>query len=189
MQRVKPDLLLTDIGLPGKSGLELLRDIHAFQPDLPVLVLSMHDEALYAERVLRAGGRGYVMKQEGPDKILRAIHTVLEGKVYLSETVAADILESIGPKRAHPTTSPIAKLTDREFEVLQLVGEGKDGHRIAKDLHLSLKTVNCHRSNIKAKLGLASFTALIHFAARWVGAGRGGGSQAENPQNTVGRVQ
>lgn len=169
IRTLRPDILLTDIGLPGKSGLELLKDLQAFRPELPILVISMHDEALYAERVLKAGGRGYIMKQAGPEKILSAIDQVLAGKVCVSEKMSADILEHIASPSSKSKSSPIGKLTDREFEILRLIGEGKDGHRIAKELHLSLKTVNCHRSHIKEKLGLANFTALIHFAARWIG--------------------
>ena len=167
VRRVKPDLLLTDIGLPGKSGLELLKDIHAFQPKLPILVLSMHDEALYAERVLHAGGRGYVMKQEGPEKILQAIATVLAGHVHVSEKMSAGILERLVQPKSDKKTSQIGKLTDREFEVLRFIGEGKDGHQIAAALHLSLKTVSCHKTHIREKLGLQNSIAVIHFATRW----------------------
>jgi DNA-binding NarL/FixJ family response regulator len=166
--RAKPDILLTDIGLPGKSGLELIKDLHAFQPSLPVLVLSMHDETLYAERVLRAGGRGYIMKQEGPGKLMDAITKVLAGQVYVSERMAAGILNRIVQPGSRATTSPVGTLTDREFEVLRLIGEGKDGHEIAQDLHLSLKTVHCHRAKIRQKLGLKTGAAIVHFAARWL---------------------
>jgi len=167
IRRLKPDLLLTDIGLAGKSGLELLKDIHAFQPGLPVLVISMHDEALYAERVLHAGGRGYIMKQEGPDKILQAIAKVLAGQVYVSEQMSAGILEQVANPAAKAKNTPIGKLTDREFEVLRLIGEGKDGHQIAEDLHLSLKTVSCHKTHIREKLGLRNSVAVAHYATRW----------------------
>lgn len=169
--RVKPDLLLTDIGLPGKSGLDLLKDLQAFQPSLPILVISMHDEALYAERVLHAGGRGYVMKQEGPDKILHAIAKVLAGQVHVSEKISAGILERIVRPNAAAKSSPFGKLTDREFEVFRLIGEGKDGHQIAADLHLSLKTVSCHRTRIREKLGLQNSIAVAHFATRWFAEG------------------
>ena len=169
IRRLRPDIVVTDISLPGKSGLELLRDLQAFRPGLPVLVISMHDETLYAERVLKAGGRGYIMKQEGPEKILQAIARVLSGHVYLSEKMSAGILEQIVHPGSRPKTSPIGKLTDREFEILRLIGEGKDGHQIAKDLRLSIKTVNCHRTHIKERLGLKNATALVHFASRWVG--------------------
>jgi DNA-binding NarL/FixJ family response regulator len=172
--RLKPDLLLADIGLAGqsglagKSGLELLKDLHACQPGFPVLVISMHDESLYAERVLRAGGRGYIMKQEGPEKILQAIARVLAGKVYVSERMSAAILEQIGRPDSKAKASPIGRLTDREFEILRMLGEGSDGGEIARSLHLSLKTVNTHRTNIRTKLGLKNAAAVIHFASRWL---------------------
>ncbi|MEQ1842178.1 MAG: response regulator transcription factor [Verrucomicrobiales bacterium] len=169
IRRLKPDIVVTDIGLAGKSGLELVKDIHAFSPDLPILVISMHDEILYAERVLKAGGRGYIMKQEGPEKILQAITKVLAEQVSVSEKMAAGILEHIVNPSRRATSSPIEKLSDREFEVLRLIGEGQDYHQIAKTLSISIKTVNCHRLNIKEKLGLKSANALVHFASRWIG--------------------
>jgi DNA-binding NarL/FixJ family response regulator len=163
----KPDLVLADIGLPGKSGLELIKDLRAMRPEMAVLVISMHDETLYAERVLRAGGRGYIMKQEGPEKMLQAIRQVLDGQIYLSRKMSARILDALSDRRAK-TNSPIARLTDREFEILQLIGQGKDSHAIAEQLHLSVKTVDAHRGNIKEKLELESGTELICYAARWV---------------------
>jgi DNA-binding NarL/FixJ family response regulator len=166
--RVKPHIVLTDIGLPGKSGLELVRDLHAVQPGLPVLVLSMHEENLYAERVLRAGGRGYIMKQEGPEKILQAIARILDGEIYLSKAMSSGFLEQIARPNSRHGTSPIGKLTDREFEVFRLIGQGKDSHQIAADLHLSSKTVDTHRANIRHKLKLKSGIALSHFATQWV---------------------
>ena len=169
ISRLRPDLVVSDIGLSGKSGLELVRDLHAFQPSLPILVISMHDESLYAERVLKAGGRGYIMKQEGPEKILQAIQQVLGGQVYVSGEMAAGILEHLVNPGARLKSSPIGKLSDREFEVLRLIGEGRDSHEIAKSLSLSIKTVNCHRANIKSKLGLTTGTALVHYASRWIG--------------------
>ena len=169
ISRLKPDLVLMDIGLPGKSGLELLQDVHAMMPDLPVLVISMHDEALYAERVLRAGGRGYIMKQEGPEKIMQAIVKVLNGQVYASEKTAATILDAITRPRGATSTSAIGSLTDRELEILRLTGQGKDNRQIADELHISFKTVDTHRGHIKEKLGLKSGTELIHYAVRWTG--------------------
>ncbi|MBX7208944.1 MAG: response regulator transcription factor [Verrucomicrobiaceae bacterium] len=170
IRREKPDLVITDISLPGKSGLELLQDLHAFDPALPVLVISMHDESVYAERVLRAGGRGYVMKQEGPAGMLVAIQRVLSGKVAVSEKMAAEILDSISrPHQQEGEAATIGKLTSREFEVLRLIGQGKDSHDIADTLHLSIKTVDTHRGNIRQKLGLRNGTELIHYAVRWLG--------------------
>jgi DNA-binding NarL/FixJ family response regulator len=164
---LKPDLVLADISLPGKNGLELIKDFQAIQPGLPVLVISMHDESLYAERVLRAGGRGYIMKQEGGKKLMQAIRQVLGGKIYVSEKMSAEILEMFSGRRAGTESSPVEKLTDREFEVFQLIGQGKGTREIAEKLHLSVKTVEVHRANIKVKLKLKSASELIRFAVRW----------------------
>ena len=164
---MKPDLVLADISLPGKNGLELIKDFQALQPGLPVLVISMHDESLYAERVLRAGGRGYVMKQEGGKKLMLAIRQVLGGQIYVSEKMSALILELFSGRRGSAEGSPVEKLTDREFEVFQLIGEGKGTREIAEKLHLSVKTVDVHRTNIKKKLKLESANELIRFAVRW----------------------
>ena len=164
---LKPDLVLADISLPGKNGLELIKDFQAMQPGLPVLVISMHDESLYAGRVLRAGGRGYIMKQEGGKKLMQAIRQVLDGKIYVSEKMSADMLETFSGRRAGTESSPVEKLTDREFEVFQLLGQGKGTRDIAEKLHLSVKTVEVHRANIKAKLKLKSGSELIRFAVRW----------------------
>ncbi|HEX3856024.1 MAG TPA: response regulator transcription factor [Verrucomicrobiae bacterium] len=164
---LKPDLVIADISLPGKNGLELIKDFQTMQPDLPILVISMHDESLYAERVLRAGGRGYIMKQEGGKKLMQAIRQVLDGKIYVSEKMSADILEMFSGRRAGTESSPVEKLTDREFEVFQLLGQGKGTRDIAEKLHLSVKTVDVHRANIKTKLKLKSSSELIRFAVRW----------------------
>jgi DNA-binding NarL/FixJ family response regulator len=163
----KPDLVLADISLPGKNGLELIKDFQALQPGLPVLVISMHDESLYAGRVLRAGGRGYIMKQEGGKKLMQAIRQVLEGKIYVSEKMSAEILETFSGRRAGTESSPVEKLTDREFEVFQFIGQGKGTRDIAQKLHLSVKTVEVHRANIKSKLKLQTVSELIRFAVRW----------------------
>jgi DNA-binding NarL/FixJ family response regulator len=169
ISKLNPDIVLMDINLPGKSGLELLQDVHAMHPELPVLVISMHDEQLYAERVLRAGGRGYIMKQEGPDKMRDAITKVLNGQVYASERTAAAILDALSRPRSSASSSTVGKLTDRELEILRLSGQGKDNRAIAQELHISLKTVDTHRGHIKEKLGLKNGTELIHYAVRWVG--------------------
>ncbi len=167
IEKLKPDLVLADIGLPGRSGLELIKDLRSALPELAILVISMHDETLYAERVLRAGGRGYIMKQEGPDKILQAVRQVLDGQIYLSGKMSVRILDTFAGGRSK-SSSPIARLTDRQLEVLQLVGQGKDSHVIAGQLHLSVKTVDAHRGHIKEKLNLKNGTELICYAARWV---------------------
>jgi DNA-binding NarL/FixJ family response regulator len=164
----KPDLVLADISLPDKHGLELIKDIQALHPGLPVLVVSMHDESLYAERVLRAGGRGYIMKQEGGKKMMEAIRTVLSGQIYVSEKMSAKILEIFSGRRSDSNRSPIEKLTDREFEVFQMIGQGRGTRQIAEALHLSVKTVEVHRLHIKVKLEIADAPSLVRYAVRWV---------------------
>ena len=169
IDKARPDLVLADITLPDKSGIELIKDIQAIHPGLAVLVISMHDESLYAERVLRAGGRGYIMKHEGGKKLMEAIRQVLSGQIYVSEKMSARILESFSGRRFPGAgRSPVENLTDREFEVFQLIGQGNGTRQIAEKLHLSVKTVEVHRVNIKTKLKLQSATELIRFAVRWV---------------------
>lgn len=162
----QPDLVLADISLPDKNGLELIKDIHALRPGTLILVVSMHDETLYAERVLRAGARGYIMKQEGGKKLMAAIRKVLTGQIYVSEKMSARILEFFSGRRTE-VASPIEKLSDREFEVFQLIGQGKGTRDIADYLHLSVKTVEVHRANIKEKLKLKSAMDLVREAVRW----------------------
>jgi DNA-binding NarL/FixJ family response regulator len=167
VEKLMPDLVLLDMGLPDRSGLELLKDLRAMRPELPVLIISMHDETLYAERVLRAGGRGYIMKQAGPEKIIEAVRKVLGGGTYVSERTSALILENISGNKRSDTPSAIARLTDRELEILRLIGTGREAHDIATHLQLSIKTVDTHRAHIREKLGLKNTTELIHYAARW----------------------
>ena len=164
----KLDLMLVDISLPDKNGLELIKDIQSQNSKLPILAVSMHDEALYAERVLRAGARGYIMKQEGGKKLLLAIRQVLSGQISVSEKMSARILEIFSGRRADKTASPVENLTDREFEVFQLIGDGRGTREIAEHLHLSVKTVEVHRANIKMKLKLKTATDLVRHAVRWV---------------------
>ena len=164
----RPDLVLVDISLPDKHGLELIKDIQVLHPGLPILVVSMHDESLYAERVLRAGGRGYIMKQEGGKKMMQAIRTVLSGQIYVSEQMSARILEIFSGRRSELSRSAIEKLTDREFEVFQLIGQGKGTRQVAEALHLSVKTVEVHRLHMKEKLAMPDAPALVRYAVRWV---------------------
>jgi DNA-binding NarL/FixJ family response regulator len=161
------DLVLLDISLPDKNGLELIKDIRAVKPELPILIVSMHDEALYAERVLRAGARGYIMKQEGGKKLLQAIRQVLTGQIYVSEKMSARILEIFSGRRPQAGTSPVERLSDREFEVFQLIGQGKGTKEIAQHLNLSVKTVEVHRAKIKEKLNVLTATDLVRYAVRW----------------------
>ena len=164
----RPDLLLTDLTMPGRSGVEFVKDLLAQYPRLRILVVSMHDEAIYAERVLRAGGRGYIMKEAGGEKLLAAIRRVLGGQVYLSEAMSAKIIDNLSSGTPRGSHSPIEKLSDREFEVFQMIGQGKSTRDIATQLNLSPKTVDVHRGHIKEKLELRDATALVRHAVRWV---------------------
>jgi DNA-binding NarL/FixJ family response regulator len=166
--RCQPDLIVTDITMPGRSGVEFIKDVLALHAGLPILVVSMHDELIYAERVLRAGARGYVMKEAGGEKLLLAIRQILGGQGYVSEQMSARLLDSLSGRRPRGSSSPIEKLSDREFEVFQLIGQGKSTRDIAQQLHLSTKTVDVHRSHIKQKLELKDSTALVRHAVRWV---------------------
>jgi len=163
----KPDLVLLDISLPDKNGLELVKDIHALSPEVLILAVSMHDEALFAERMLRAGARGYIMKQEGGKELLAAIRQILRGQIYVSGKISARILELFSGQRQEGADSPVERLSDREFEVFQLIGDGKGTREIAGHLNLSVKTIEVHRANIKEKLRLKTATELVRYAVRW----------------------
>lgn len=168
LSKRQPDLMLADITMPGRSGLEFIKDALALYPTLPILILSMHDEQLYAERALRAGARGYIMKEAGGEKLLAAIRHVLSGQVYVSEKISAGFLDAMTGRRPRGSNSPIEKLSDREFEVLQLIGQGKSTRDIATQLHLSSKTVDVHRGHIREKLELKDANSLVRYAVRWV---------------------
>lgn len=163
----KPDLVLTDFTLPDKNGLELIKDIRAVAPQLPILVISMHEESLYAERVLRAGARGYITKEEGGERLMRAIRHVLSGTIYVSDKMSARILEIFSGGTSVQERSPVEELSDREFEIFELLGDGLSTQQIAERLHLSMKTVDAHRAKIKEKLKLKTTNELISYAARW----------------------
>jgi DNA-binding NarL/FixJ family response regulator len=167
IEKLQPDLVIVDITLRSTSGLELIKDLKARIPDVSALVISMHDESLYAERVLRAGGRGYVMKQEGGKRIMEAIRQVLSGQTSVSPKISARILDAFSGHRPE-SSSPVEQLTDREFEVFQLIGGGFTTKEIAAKLHVSAKTVEVHRVNIKQKLNLGTAPELMRFAVRWV---------------------
>ena len=172
IRRQKFDLAIIDVGLGGgTNGIELMKMIKAEQPELPMLVVSMHDEVLYAERALRAGARGYVMKREALDSILNAVRGVLSGEMYISPSMSKRMLfnhiQGGGEAR-----SAVERLTDRELEIFQLIGEGRDMHEIARQLHLSKKTVEAHRANIKEKLSVASAREVVRQAAQWVSSQR-----------------
>ena len=168
LSRAAPDLVLTDLTMPGRGGLEFLKDLKALRADLPILVMSMHDELVYAERCFRAGATGYLMKESGSENLLAALRRVLAGQMVASPTVSEDILRHLSARKPRGSHSPIQSLSDREFEVFQLVGRGRSTREIAVQLHVSPKTVDVHRSHIREKLGLKDVTALVRHAVRWV---------------------
>lgn len=173
VETLNPDLVLADINLPGRNGLELIRDLRAMRPSLPVLVLSMHDASLFAERVLRAGGRGYISKQRSGSQLIKAIRHVLSGQIYLSEEVSTRLLGSFTGKSERPKTlSPVELLTDRELEVFNLIGQAKETKDISRRLGMSVKTVEAHRASIKRKLKLKTGPELTRHAVLWVEAVR-----------------
>ncbi len=167
MSELKPDLAVVDISLPGRSGLDLVEDIRGRLPGTAVLVLSIHDEFLYAERALRAGASGYVMKRESVETILEAVETVLEGRVYVSEEVSSHMMRRF-LRGEDSRESTVEALSDRELEVFERIGDGLSTREIADELCLSVKTIETHRGRIKRKLELDNATELLRHAFRWV---------------------
>lgn len=163
--KLSPDLALVDITLPGKNGLELVKDLKAMHPHLAILAISMHDESLYAERMLRAGANGYITKQQPPEELVKAIRQVLGNNLYVSKEISEKLLRRFSGQPSK-IQSPMEILTDREFEILQSIGEGKSPKEIAQQLHISGKTVAVHSANIREKLKLNSTAQLIRFAVQ-----------------------
>ncbi len=163
----RPDVLIVDISLNGPDGLDLLKNIRTTHPTLPVLILSMHDESIYAERALRAGANGYIMKQEATEKVLVAVRRILHGEVYVSDRIASKILKHYITGAGTLRNSSIADLSDRELEVFRLIGEGHGTRQIAEDLHISIKTVESYQAHIKEKLSLRSARELMQHAIQW----------------------
>ncbi|HPQ53017.1 MAG TPA: response regulator transcription factor [Spirochaetota bacterium] len=167
-----PDLVIVDLSLENASGLDLIKALSARRPDLALLVLSMHDENLYAERAIRSGAMGYVMKQEATETLINAIYQVLKGEIFVSEKIKTRLLQRL--LRGEPGTSQdeeysiVVDLTDRELEVFQLIGKGLSTRKIASKLNLSIKTIETHRQNIKQKLNLNDSTELVQQAVQWV---------------------
>ncbi len=171
IEQTTPDLAIIDITLNGNSGLELIKSIRALGLKIPLLVLSMHDESLYAERSLRAGANGYITKRQPAAEVVSAIRRVLAGEVYLSETMTAGFLRTLatgGPGAGKENTQPINRLTDRELEVLELIGLGRTTREIAATLQLGVATVDTYRARIKEKMSFRNAVELQHFAIRWV---------------------
>ncbi|MEM1118155.1 MAG: response regulator transcription factor [Bacteroidota bacterium] len=167
VERLAPDLVVVDISLPGMGGLELVKHLQSVHPEMRTLVVSRHDEELYAERAVRAGAKGYVSKLQAGEKIVEAVRTVLRGGIYLSEAVKDKMLFGAASGRA-PMASPLEVLSDRELEVFEMTGRGVETKEVAERLHLSVKTVESYRARIKTKLGLTNSTELIAHAVRWV---------------------
>jgi len=163
----KPDILIADISMNGPDGLDLLKNLRMLYPDLPVLVLSMHDESIYAERALRARANGYIMKQEATEKVLVAIRRILDGEIYLSSRMANKLLMQYMSGQTVQTDSRLAALSDRELEVFRLIGEGLGTRQIAEALHLSMKTVESYQAHLKEKLSLRTGRELMQHAIQW----------------------
>ncbi len=168
MQKLKPDLAVVDITLKTTSGIELLKNVHALLPDLPVLIMSMHDESLYGERALRAGAKGYIMKHEASARILDAIRSVLSGDLYLSEKMKEKMLHRLVRSKKNEVAFTIDTLSDREMEVFQLIGNGFGTREIAEKLNLSIKTIDSYREHLKLKLRLDNGPDLVRHAIQWV---------------------
>ncbi|MDH5203223.1 MAG: response regulator transcription factor [Nitrospirota bacterium] len=167
----KPDLIIVDISLKGIDGIELIKKIKLKYSNLSVLVVSMHDESFFAERALRAGARGYIMKQEAVEKMMEAICKVLNGEIYVSEKIGSKLLEKFIDGKPDKMYSPLEALSDRELEVFQLIGQGLETRQVAKELHVSIKTVESYRAHIKEKLKIKTSTELLRYAIRWIESG------------------
>ena len=165
---LSPTMAIIDISLKETSGLELIKDIHSQCPDLPVLALSMHDEMLYAERALRAGAMGYIMKQEATENVIVAVRKILGGEIYVSDRMSARMVRKLVTGQIETTTSQVASLSDRELEVFHLIGKGHGTRQISERLHLSVKTIETYRAHIKEKLNLADAAELLQYAIQWV---------------------
>lgn len=165
----QPDLVVVDISLRGSNGIELIKNLKAIQRQLPILALSMHDEMVYAPRVLRAGALGYIMKQQPVENVIQAIRRILGGEIYVSEAVSSQMLQqAVSGGRTGVNRSPVDKLSDRELEVIQSIGRGKPTRDIARELNVSVKTIESHRAHIKEKLSLKNASELVKFSVQWV---------------------
>jgi len=165
--KLKPDIIVVDISLKNSDGIELTKSIKTKYPKLPVVVLSVHDESIYAERALRAGARAYLMKEVVSENIVHAIRTVLKGEIYVSDTISKKLLQKIAGDKTDKAATSIENLSDREFEIFRLIAEGLKASQIAKNLHLSVKTVETYRGRLKEKLNLDSATELLQYAIKW----------------------
>jgi DNA-binding NarL/FixJ family response regulator len=168
ISQLKPDVVIVDITLKGSNGIELTKSIKARSPGLPVIVLSIHDESVYAERALRAGAQGYLMKEVVSERIITAIRTVLSGEIYVSNAMSKRILRQLAGGKVDTISTPMDSLSDREIEVFRLIGQGYKVSKVAQRMHLSVKTVETYRARIKEKLSLADADELLRHAIQWV---------------------
>jgi DNA-binding NarL/FixJ family response regulator len=167
IETLRPDIVVLDISLSGPDGLDVLKEIRMKTASLPVLILSMHDETIYAERAMRAGANGYIMKQEATEKVLVAIRRILQGEVYLSDRLTNTMLQQYVRRGSTAKGSPLLNLTDRELEVFRLIGVGHGTRQIADELHLSVKTIESYQAHIKEKLALRNARELVQHAIEW----------------------
>ncbi len=168
IKETKPDFIIVDVSLKDSSGIELIKDIRLRHPNVLILTLSMHDETIYAERALRSGAKGYLMKQEAPETVVKAVYHILNGNIYVSDRIATRMFNKLIDGQANSENSPVDLLTDRELEVFQLIGHGLGTRQIAQKLHVSVKTIENHRAHIKEKLNLNSAIELVQHATLWV---------------------
>ncbi len=171
--KLVPDVVVVDISLKGNSGLELIKNIKTFDPRIQIVVLSIHDESVYALRVLKAGAKAYVMKQEIASNVIDAIRKIRKGQMYVSERVSSQMLNHFVTGHETQSESPVAGLSDRELEIVSLIGAGLATREIALQLHVSVKTIETHRSHIKTKANLSTATKLVQFCVRWVEESKG----------------
>ncbi len=167
IKELNPDVVIADISLKQGDGIELVRDVRAHHPQLPILVLSMHDETIYAERMLSAGANGYIMKQAASEQFLISLRRVLEGGIYVSEAVGNNMIQKFASGGAYISANPIDRLSNRELQILHMIGKGMSTRETAQALNLSVKTVESHRQRIKRKLNLTTGTQLVQYAVNW----------------------
>ncbi|MEX0929571.1 MAG: response regulator transcription factor [Balneolales bacterium] len=171
LKTLKPDAAVVDISLPGMNGIDLIRHLQTFRPEIKALVVSRHDEELYAERAIRAGAKGYLMKLEAGDVIVQAMRRIASGGIYISEEINNRLLMNMATGKTNKSHSPLEMLSDRELEVFELIGKGKSTREIADQLHVSVKTVETYRSRIKEKLNIGSASELMQQAVQWMSNG------------------
>ena len=175
IKELHPDVVIADISLKQGDGIELVRDVRAHYPTLPILVLSMHDETIYAERMLSAGANGYIMKQAASDQFLASVRRVLDGGIYVSEAVGTNMIQKFAAGGAYISANPIDRLSNRELQILHMIGKGMSTRETAQSLNLSIKTIESHRQRIKRKLNLATGTQLVQYAVNWFTGREAGG--------------